>query len=66
MKVHLKGLNGCLDRIVDDIEAILFDGDKIHFTYADSKDSIVVGFTAHRANYCLKSIWEGNNETAIR
>ena len=57
MKVYLKGLNGYLDRVVNDAEAIMFNGDKIHISFKE-RDSIVKGITVNRANYSIAGVFE--------
>lgn len=56
MKVYLKGLNGCLDMVIKDAEAIMFNGDKIHI--AVQSDSIIKGHTVNRANYSIAAVFE--------
>lgn len=57
MKVYLKGLNGCLDRVVKNAEAIMFNGDKIHISISE-EDSIIKGITFNRANYSIAGVFE--------
>lgn len=56
MKVYLKGLNGCLDMVIKDAEAIMYNGDKIHI--AVHSDSIIKGHTVNRANYSIAGVFD--------
>ena len=58
MKVYLKGLNGCLDMVIKDAEAIMYNGDKIHIALNPERDGIIKGHTVNRANYSVAGVFE--------